>query len=319
MSKGIWVYLQKDGESPAEESLMALSLGRKLAEEASANLEALCVGEMFGGFPGVSCRLYELVGEDLRHGYDVASYGKAIRFLWEREQPDLIIFPSTTQGQDLASWLGSWAGANSLVGARQITFTEGSFVAARLEFEGRVLVEYLLEGSPIAVSLEQGVGEMPASREPAKPDLVKVEVPVGIKDGALRIVSSSGGAKKVDLRSAKTIVGVGAGVGGKEGFEQVCSLASVLGAELGATRAAVDAGWLGHERQIGQTGVKVKPDLYVACGVSGAVQHRVGIMDAGTIVSVNVDPQAPIFRFSHYCVLGDVRQVVPKLVELLRR
>jgi electron transfer flavoprotein alpha subunit len=319
MNKSIWVYLQNNGGSVAEESLMGLSLGRRLAKECSGVLEGVCVGEIDSDFPGALGKIYQLIGKDLQAGYDLATYAEAIRFLWEKERPSLIIFPSTTQGQDLASWLGGWAGANSLVGARGISFRDNSFMAARLEFDGKVLVEYLLEGSPLAVSLEQGVGEIPEAQDQSKPDLLKVEVPGGLGKGSIRVISSSGGAKKVDLRSAKTIVGVGAGVGGKEGFEQARTLASLLGAELGATRAAVDAGWLGHEHQIGQTGAKVKPDLYVACGISGAVQHRVGIMDSGTIVSINLDPQAPIFRFSHYCVVGDVKQVVPKLLELLRR
>lgn len=319
MSKRIWVYLQQEGGSVAEESLMGLSVARKLAGEASASLEGFCVGEISSDFPGAPGTIYELVGEDLQAGYGVSSYGRAVHFLWEKEHPDLIVFPSTTQGQDLTSWLGAWPGASGLVGAREINLREASFVAARLEFDGRVLVEYLLEGLPVVVSLEQGVGEIPEAQEQVKPELIKVEVPGGLGEGSVRILSSSGGVKKVDLRSAKTIVGVGAGVADKDGFDKVCALASLLGAELGATRAAVDAGWLGHEHQIGQTGVKVKPDLYVACGISGAVQHRVGIMDSGTIVSINLDPQAPIFRFSHYCVVGDVRQVIPKLLELLRR
>lgn len=319
MGKKIWAYLEKDQESVSEESLLALSVAKRLAGEVSAALEGLCVGEIRGDFPGAPGRIYQLLGADLQAGYDVASYGRAIRFLWEREHPDLIIFPSTTQGQDLASWLGGGAGASGLVGAREIDFRDGSFVAARLEFDGRVVVEYLLEGSLIAVSLEKGMGEIPQAQEQTRPDLVQVEVPGGTRAGSVRILSSSGGVKRVNLASAKTIVGVGAGVVDQDGFDKVCVLASLLGAELGATRAAVDAGWLGHEHQIGQTGVKVKPELYVACGISGAVQHRVGIMDSGTIVSINLDPQAPIFRFSHYCVLGDVRQVVPKLLELLRR
>lgn len=319
MSKSIWVYLQKDGGSVAEESLMGLSLGRRLAKECSGVLEGICVGEIDLDSSLALSRIYQLTGEELQAGYDLATYGKAIRFLWEREHASLIIFPSTTQGQDLASWLGGWAGANGLVGVREINFKDGFFVAERLEFDGRVLVEYLLEGSPLAVSLEQGVGEILEAQDQSKPELLKVEVPAGLGMRSVRLISSSGAVKKVDLRSAKTIVGVGAGVVDKDGFDKVCALASLLGGELGATRAAVDAGWLGHEHQIGQTGVKVKPDLYVACGISGAIQHRVGIMDSGTIVSINLDPQAPIFRFSHYCVVGDVRQVVPKLLELLRR
>ena len=100
--------------------------------------------------------------------------------------------------------------------------------------------------------------------------------------------------------------------------EQVQELALLLGGEVGATRAAVDAGWITYDRQIGQTGVKVKPDLYVACGISGAAQHRVGMIESGTIVSINIDPQAPVFRFSHFCVEGDLKVVVPELIRLVR-
>ncbi len=319
MGKGIWVYLQKEGESVVEESLMGLSVGRKLAKEASLPLEALCVGEGIARFQGAPSRIYGLVGEDLQAGYDVASYGEAIHYLCQRERPDLILFPSTTQGQDLASWLGGCAGAAVVVGAREVSFRDGGFVAARLELDGKAVVEYLLEGFPAAVSLEQAVGDMPQAGDELQAQVLRVEVPPVSRQGSVRISPSSGEARKVDLRSAKAIVAVGAGVRDRETFDQVCTLASVLGAELGATRAAVDAGWLGHEHQIGQTGVKVKPDLYLACGISGAVQHRVGMVESGTIVSINLDPQAPIFRFSHYCVVGDVRQVVPRLVELLRR
>ncbi len=318
MGKSIWVYLQKEGESLVEESLMGLSVGANLAKESSATLEAVIVGEMPAALPKVPGKIYRLQGEDLQGGYDTACYGRAMEFLCEREKPLLVIFPSTTQGQDLASWLGSREGGAALVGATDVRFGEEGFVATRLEFEGRVAVEYQLDGSPTAISLEQGVGDLSEVGQHGQAEVVEVDVP-GVAEGRVRTIYSSGGTRKVDLRSAKAIVAVGAGVGGKEGFEQVRALASILGAELGATRAAVDAGWLGHEHQIGQTGVKVKPELYVACGISGAVQHRVGMLDSGTVVSINLDPQAPIFRFSHYCVVGDVREVIPKLLELLRR
>jgi electron transfer flavoprotein alpha subunit len=317
MEKSIWVYLQREGEGVSEESLLALSVAGRLAREAAARIEGVWVGPGLPEFPQAPTRIFHLVGGGLGADYQTLAYGTALQHVLEREHPLLVIFPSTTQGQDLASWVGGWSGVGALVGAREVLCREGGVVATRLEFDGKVAVEYLLEGSPAAVALEQGVGEMPGPGQ-ASPEVVRVEIP-GPDNEAVRVLSGFGGARRVDLRSARAIVGVGAGVGGPDGFQQVCELASVLGAELGATRAAVDAGWLGHERQIGQTGLKVKPDLYVACGISGAVQHRVGMVDSGTIVSINMDPQAPIFRFSHYCVLGDVRQVVPKLLELLRR
>jgi electron transfer flavoprotein alpha subunit len=123
--------------------------------------------------------------------------------------------------------------------------------------------------------------------------------------------------KTVNLKDAKVIIGGGAGVGNRENFALLERLAEKLGGELGATRASVDAGWISAERQIGQTGVTVRPDLYIACGISGAVQHLVGIREAKTVVAINSDASAPIFRVSHYRIVGDLTVVVPKLVELL--
>jgi electron transfer flavoprotein alpha subunit len=134
-----------------------------------------------------------------------------------------------------------------------------------------------------------------------------------------RIIKTEVARKTVNLREARVIVGVGAGLGGEDAFKYAQELADLLGGEVGATRAAVDAGWVSYDRQIGQTGVKVRPDLYIALGISGAAQHRVGMLDSGTIVAVNIDPHAPIFRFSHYCVEGDLKLVLPKLIEISRR
>lgn len=318
MKERIWVFLERQEGGVAEESLLALSVAGKWAQEAGARLEGVWVGPDLPSFPGAPARVFQLLGAGIEGHYTTPGHGRAMEFLLEKERPTLLVFPSTTRGQDLASWIGAKTGAGALVGARQIRRVNGQMVATRLEFDGRVAVDYVLEGSPAVVALEQGVGERPDA--PAKaPQVVRIEVPPADRESAVRVVSAAQTVRRVDLRSARAIVGVGAGVGGSEGFERVKELASILGAEIGATRAAVDAGWVGHERQIGQTGIKVKPDLYVACGISGAAQHRVGMVDSGTIVSINIDPQAPIFRFSHYCVLGDVREVVPKLVELLRR
>jgi electron transfer flavoprotein alpha subunit len=124
-------------------------------------------------------------------------------------------------------------------------------------------------------------------------------------------------AKTVNLKDAKIIVGAGAGVGSKENFGKIEELAAKLGAEIGATRAVVDAGWLPADHQIGQTGATVRPDLYIACGISGAVQHWVGISEAKKIIAVNTDKAAPIMKHAHYRVVGDLNDVVPKLVKLL--
>jgi electron transfer flavoprotein alpha subunit len=132
-----------------------------------------------------------------------------------------------------------------------------------------------------------------------------------------RMVRRDVARKTVNLREAKVVVTAGAGIGSRENMKLVEDLAAALKGEVAATRAAVDAGWVSAERQVGQTGVTVRPKLYVACGVSGAVQHRVGMMDSSIIVAINTDAAAPIFKIAHYRLLGDVKAVIPKLLKLL--
>jgi len=125
--------------------------------------------------------------------------------------------------------------------------------------------------------------------------------------------------KSVDLRAARIIVSGGAGVGSKEGFDLIRDLARTLGGEVGASRAAVDAGYIGKDHQVGQTGTTVRPVLYVACGISGAVQHRVGMQESAKIIAVNIDPDAPIFSAAHYGVVGDLNKVIPMMIQAYKR
>lgn len=134
-------------------------------------------------------------------------------------------------------------------------------------------------------------------------------------DLAARVLKRDVAKKTVNLRDAKVIVAAGAGVGSTEGLDLVRQLADALGAEIGATRAVVDAGWLPADHQIGQTGATVRPDLYIGCGISGAVQHQVGMLDARKIIAINTDANAPIFKIAHYKVVGDLKAVVPKLLK----
>jgi len=320
MGERVWVYLEREPKGVSESSLQALSFGAAWAEERGGVLEGVCVGggpEPLDALPGALSRVYSLSGEGLGQ-YVTCAYGSALEALLGREQPALLVFPSTTQGEDLASWVGAFTGAGALLGIGTLRVEADQLIATRVEFDGKVAVDYALEGTPAVVTVRESGGEG-GPLPKGSPEIVEVPVQTRSGEPSVRVISSEVGQRTVDLRAARAIVAVGAGVGGREGFERARELAGLLGAEIGATRAAVDAGWVAHERQIGQTGVKVKPDLYVACGISGATQHRVGMADAGTIVSINIDPNAPIFRSSHFCVVGDAKVILPKLLELLRR
>ena len=135
------------------------------------------------------------------------------------------------------------------------------------------------------------------------------------QDLILKIVKRVKSEKKVNLKSAKIIVSGGMGVGSKEKFEIIRELADVLGGQVGASRAAIDAGFIGREHQVGQTGTTVRPNLYLACGISGAIQHRAGIQESNRIVAINNDPQAPIFSIAQYGIIGDLHEVIPKMIK----
>jgi electron transfer flavoprotein alpha subunit len=323
MRETIWVYLERDGGGISEGSLHGLAFAGSWATASGGCVEGVCVGgdaQPVKGLAGPLAKIYHLAGPSLSE-YATRAFGAALHDLLTREKPSLFIFPGSTQGEDLASWLGASTGWGVILGARTVRREGDRLMASRVEFDGKVSVDYELPALPVILTLEEGAiphGEASISH-PGHPEVVELMVPDEPQGSPVRVLKAEVASRTVDLRGAKAIVAVGAGVGGREGFERAQELCQLLGGEVGATRAAVDAGWVSHERQIGQTGVKVKPDLYVACGISGAAQHRVGMMDSGTIVSINIDAHAPIFRFSHYCVEGDARVVLPKLIELLRR
>ena len=320
MQETVWVYLERDAGGISEGSLHGAMLAAAWAKEFGWGVEGVCLGgdaTSLRGLAGPLARIHHVVGPSLAE-YASHTFGAALESLLTKGEPCLFVFPGSTQGEDLASWLGGSRGWGVLLGARELRKEGDRLLATRVEFEGKVRVDYELPALPAILTLEEGATSA-SEASPSETEIVELSAPGDSGASWVRVLKTDVAKRTVDLRGAKTIVAVGAGVGGREGFDRAQDLAQLLGGELGATRAAVDAGWVSHERQIGQTGVKVKPDLYVACGISGAAQHRVGMADSGTIVSINIDPHAPIFRFSHFCVEGDTRTVLPKLIELLRR
>jgi len=159
---------------------------------------------------------------------------------------------------------------------------------------------------------------MPEPKTKRRGEIVTESVEITPDDLPLEILQEHKRAKKVDLKAARIIVAGGAGVGSKENFRLIWDLANCLGGAPGATRAAVDLGFIDHDHQVGQTGTTVRPSLYIAVGISGAIQHQAGMAQSQKIVAVNNDPEAPIFNVAHYKVLGDLNEVVPRMIKAIK-
>lgn len=313
----ILVFAQISDEAVHDVSLQCLVKARAIA---GGQVTCLAVG------PGAAAAAAGLFGYGADAVYAVEApelgaylttpYQQTVQAFLEAHPQDVVLLPATTTGDDLAPVLAAKLGAACVVDADDLTTRDGNVSARRLEFDRKVFATYgAAEGATLVVTLKDGAAEV-GEADPAATGQVEAFTPT-LTDSGSAVRQRDVAAKSVNLKDAKIIVAVGAGVGTRENFEQVQPLAEVLGAEIGATRAVVDAGWLPADHQIGQTGATVRPDVYIACGISGAVQHRVGMMDARNIVAINTDKNAPIFKMAHYKVVGDLNAVVPKLVKLL--
>jgi len=320
MSNDIWVYAEHNAEGLTDLSLQCLAKGRQLAAELGGNVTALLVGSQVEPLAEAAAahgadRVLTAADARLEH-FGPDAYQRVVAAVAKTAPPRGFLFPASTQGTDLASGVAQALGTGCVLDCQNVTVAADRLVGRRLEYDRNVLTSYSGPVDTLVVTVKDGIA---APAEPvvgATVETTNVEVVLDDADLVTQVLQRDVAARTVNLKEASIIVAAGAGVGSKENFSLVEELARTLGGEVGATRAAVDAGWTTLDRQIGQTGETVRPDLYVACGISGAVQHRVGMMDSKRIVALNNDPNAPIFRFSHYCVVGDLLEVIPKLIAL---
>lgn len=318
----ILTYVETLDGAASDGALECLSRGRQLASGSGAKLGCVVAGS---GIAGLGADLIAR-GADVVHVADspalkeylTATYRKVVADLVASRGYGIVLVPSSTQGNDLGPALAARIDAACVLDCQQVSIEGGALVMARSEFERKVLTSWrAAPGKTVVATLRDGAAEAAAPDPARRGEVAPVAVDVASGSGKSRMVRRDVARKTVNLREARVVVTAGAGLGARENMKLVEDLAAALGGEVAATRAAVDAGWVSAERQVGQTGVTVRPRLYLACGVSGAVQHRVGMMDSSTIVAINTDAAAPIFRIAHYRLLGDVKVVIPKLLKLL--
>lgn len=329
----LFVFCELDEGKPAEVSLELLTKGRSLANTLGCKLEAVVLGN---GIEGVENELYPY-GTDVVHvaddpvleHYRTQPYASVIVGLFRQEQPQIALMGATTTGRDLgprvssALHSGLTADCTALeIGDHYVKKSDTTYrnllYQIRPAFGGNIIATIINpDHRPQMATVREGVMKREIVNRNFKGELKKIRVSDFIRpeDLAVEIIERHMEARKVDIKSAQIVVSGGYGMGSKENFNLLYDLASVLGGEVAASRAAVDAGFAGHERQVGQTGVTVRPKLYIACGISGQIQHTAGMDQSGKIIAINNDPMAPINTIADYVINGDVAEIVPKLIK----
>jgi electron transfer flavoprotein alpha subunit len=324
MSNDIFTWIEQFNGQPAAASWEAVGAARRLADELGGNVVA-CV---FGG-DGVE----PLAQEAISYGADsvlLAEDATLADFRVEPQaalmaqvvgeaDPAAVIIGATFRGRELAPALAVALDTGCIADCVGLELEDGRVVATRPIYAGKLLCKCVIpERRPQIVGTRVRAFAKPEPDAGRSGEVTRVE-PVLAEDDILAKVTGfeeAGGG--VSLADASIIVSGGRGVAGPEGFEPVRELAETLGGALGASRAAVDAGWIPYEHQVGQTGKTVSPDLYVAAGISGAIQHQAGMRTSKVIVAINKDPEAPIFKLAHYGIVGDLFKVVPALNAALK-
>jgi electron transfer flavoprotein alpha subunit len=265
-------------------------------------------------------KTYVADGADLT-SYLVAPTAELLAKLVADNKPAAVLLTSGAEGKEIAGRLAVKTGSGVLTDATDVTAEGGSITAEQPVFGGSTVVRSTVTtGTPIITVRPNSVAAEAA--DGSSGDMVRVDVSIELSEAAKgaritdRVVEEKG--ERPELSEAAIVVSGGRGVGSGENFSVIEALADSLGAAVGASRAATDAGWYPHQHQVGQTGKTVSPQLYIAAGISGAIQHRAGMQTSKTIVAINKDPEAPIFELVDFGVVGDLHQVVPALTEKVK-
>ncbi len=322
MAGPVLVFAESTGSEFRKAAFEAVTEGRRLADLLGVQEYVLAIGN------GVKDRVPELgkygadkvlLADDPSLGLFHPDYYRQIALdVAKKINPGIILIPATSTGKDLAPRLA--VHLNTVVASEctQLELDNGVMVATRPAYAGKVLIKIRVNTSPQIATLRPNVftaKEASPARNPTV-DQARNERP-----NSRMVVKEfvTHGVKKLDLTEASVIISGGRGMGGPENYKILEELAEVMGGVVGASRASVDAGWRPHLDQVGQTGRTVSPTLYIACGISGAIQHRVGMVNSKVIVAINKDPEAPIFGFADYGIVGDVFEVVPALTREMKK
>ena len=301
-------------------ALEAASAARDVARAAGLELNAVFIGRSFedqaAQLAGLGiAKVYAYENEALDN-YAGDAYIPIVSALARELGATVVIGSASATGKALCAAVAARLGAELAQDAIEVRW-DGALKAKKPIYAGKVLADLAIGGAMAMVSLRPNV--VKAERDgDALPEVVRREMPA-LELRAVLKAAALAAAGTVELTEAKFVVSGGRGIGGPEAWPELQALCDALGAALGASRAAVDAGWIAHAHQVGQTGKVVSPDVYIACGISGAIQHQAGMRTAKLIVAINNDPEAPIFKICDYGIVGDLHEIVPLLTAEIKQ
>ena len=325
--KNIWVWIETSGGVARNVGLELLTPGRKMADAVGQQLVAVVIGsaeeEAVKSAVGYGADKVLLLEDECFAQYNTEVFTSALEQLIEKYKPDTILFGATTDGRDLAPRISSRVATGLTADCTELSIdTEtGNVQWTRPAFGGNLMAVIECPNTrPQMGTVRPGVFKKGEFDESRQVEIIRetVKSPPEIRAKLVEAIADTA-ENRVNLEEAEIIVSGGRGLGSKENFAMLRELADALGGVVGASRAAVDVDWIPHAHQVGQTGKTVGPKVYVACGISGAIQHLAGMSGSDTIIAINKDPEAPIFGVADYGIVGNVTEVIPALTKEIKR
>jgi len=330
----VWVFAEQHRGRLDDTPLELMSKARHLADTLGVQLAVLLLGDRVSNLTDklihYGADVVYLADHPLLGAYQANGYAQVICDLIHKHRPQVVLYGATVVGRDLAPRIASAVKAGLTadctdlqIGDHKLAKTgevlQNLLFQIRPAFGGNIIATIINpQRWPQMATVREGVMPMPEPDVKRKGQVIKESVKLSPQELPLEILQEHTRPRKVDLKAARIIVAGGAGVGSKDNFKLVWDLANCLGGAPAATRAAVDLGFIDHDHQVGQTGTTVRPALYIAVGISGAIQHQAGMAQSQKIVAINNDPDAPIFHIAHYRVLGDLNEVIPRMIKAIK-
>ena len=330
----VWVFIEQEGGKIADVSLELVCKARELADELGVKVEALLLGDNLSGCTDTlisyGCDTVFLAEDPRLEPFTVLPFARVIMDLILEHKPNILMFGATLKGRELAPRIASEKRCGLTADCTELKIDDfedkvnkksytNKLMQIRPAFGGNIIATIVNTwDDPQMVTVREGVMKMGEPDAARKGEVIRVTPKLTDADTVVKVLERVRADQEVDLKGAQIIVAGGYGVGSKENFQLLKDLADALGGEVAASRAAVDAGWVEHARQVGQTGVTVRPRLYIACGISGAIQHTAGMKEAKKIIAINSDPDAPIFSIAHYAICGDLNTVIPQMIKAFK-